>query len=298
MRKTGLFTSLKVLLTTVILLLLVRTFGFTSCTIPSSGMENTLYQGERIWVNLWSYGLRLPFSTLRWGYERPEPEDVVLFNNPHPASQQTPVYQRALFVSRCVGTPGDTLMLDDELLVTNEKVLNPDSKTLYTYPCEAEDKVTDTMKQLHLNRNTLVGYSEGKHIRSFSHYEYYLLRQRLSNEVVFEPVATDQGKSHPLVIPGKGITVQVYPWNRTLLCNTLVLHEKKKACIKNDTLWVEGKPTFSYTFTQDYYWMAANNPVNLCDSRLFGLVPHSHLKGRASYIWFSKQKERIFQPIQ
>ena len=298
MRKSLIFNSLKVILTVIILILLVRNFAFTSCTIPSSGMENTLYKGERMWVNLWSYGLRLPFSTNRWGYEKPHQGEIVLFNNPHPAHFSTPVYQRELFISRCVGTPGDTLMLDDELMVTNEQVLNPDSKTLYAYSYTDEDKVTAAIAQLNLTRNPLVGYSDGKHIRSFSHYEYYLLNQRLSSEVKFESVSKEQGKSHPLIIPGKGITVQVYPWNRTLLCNTLVLHEKKQACIKNDTLWVEGKPTFSCTFTQDYYWMAANNPINLCDSRLFGLVPHSHLKGRAARIWFSNQKERILQPIQ
>ena len=298
MRKTDLFASLKVVLTVIILILLVRNFAFTSCTIPSSGMENTLYQGERMWVNLWSYGLRLPFSTSRWAYQKPLRGEVVLFNNPHPSYSQTPIYQRELFVGRCVGTPGDTLMLDDELLVTNERVLNPDSKTLYAYSYADEEKVEKAIKQLNLTKNPLVGYTEGKHIRSLSHYEYYLLNQRLSTQVKFESVSGKEEKNHPLVIPGKGMTLQIYPWNQTLLCNTLVLHEKKQAYIQNDTLYVEGKPTFSYTFTQDYYWMVANNPINLCDSRLFGLVPHSHLKGRATRIWFSKQKERILQAIQ
>ena len=36
---------------------------------PSSGMENSLYRGECILVNKWSYGLRLPFTKL-WGYHR------------------------------------------------------------------------------------------------------------------------------------------------------------------------------------------------------------------------------------
>ena len=44
------------------LVLLVKTFAFTSCTIPSTGMENSLYQGERVLVNKWSYGFRVPFS--------------------------------------------------------------------------------------------------------------------------------------------------------------------------------------------------------------------------------------------
>ena len=55
---------IKAMLTAVILVLLVKTFAFTSCTIPSTGMENSLYQGERVLVNKWSYGFRVPFSNL------------------------------------------------------------------------------------------------------------------------------------------------------------------------------------------------------------------------------------------
>ena len=58
----------------------------TSYLIPSSGMENSLYRGECILVNKWSYGLRLPFMKL-WGYHRwadsPVQKRIILvFNNP------------------------------------------------------------------------------------------------------------------------------------------------------------------------------------------------------------------------
>ena len=54
----------------IAVVLLLRGFAFTSCLIPSTGMENSLFQGERILVNKWSYGLRVPlmslFSYHRW----------------------------------------------------------------------------------------------------------------------------------------------------------------------------------------------------------------------------------------
>ena len=53
---------IKVLFTAVLIVLLVKAFAFSSCTIPSTGMENSLYQGERVLVNKWSYGLRIPLS--------------------------------------------------------------------------------------------------------------------------------------------------------------------------------------------------------------------------------------------
>ena len=130
-------------------------------------------------------------------------------------------------------------------------------------------------------------------------YEYYLLKQKLAGKVDLIPLYhKDISKSHPFVIPEKGKPVKVYPWNVTLLCNTIVRHEGRVASVRGDTLYVGGKPVEAYTFNKNYYWMASNNPVNLCDSRLFGLVPDDHLIGKAWRIWFSSRKGRIFQRVQ
>ena len=228
--------GLKVLLTAILIVLLVKTFAFTSCSIPSTGMENTLYQGEKVLVNKWSYGLRLPFTSSHFLADRAKRGDIVLFNNPIPSDKESPVFARGLFISRCVGTPGDTLMLNKELLVTGQKVLSPDSKQLYTYPYQLEDTLQNTLQQLGIEENLLVGYSEGRYVRSFSHYEHYLLKQKLGASFDLHPVhANDTTDSHPLVIPAKGKAVKVYPWNVTLLCNTILHHEDRRAAVKNDT---------------------------------------------------------------
>lgn len=290
---------LKVLFTAMLIVWLVKTFAYTSCSIPFSGMENTLYRGEKVLVNKWSYGLRLPFTASHFLTEKARKGDVVLFNNPNPADKSLPVYSRELFISRCVGLPGDTLMLNNELMVTNEHSYSPDTKVLYTYPHEQEDTLLAVLHQLGITNNQLVGYAEGRYIRSFSHYESYLLKQKLAGVLDLKPVhGKPDAESHPFVIPAKGKSIKVYPWNLTLLCNTIRHHEGRDAVVRNDSLWVDGKVVSSYTFQKDYYWMASNNPVNLSDSRLFGWVPHDHLIGRACYIWYSSRKNRIFQPVQ
>lgn len=290
---------LKVLCSAILIVLLVKAFAFTSCVIPSRGMENSLYQGERILVNKWSYGLRLPFTTYRLLPKRASKGDIVLFNNPHSRYKDVPLASKGLFISRCAGTPGDTLMLNDELIITGEAALSPDSKQLYAYSHGQEDTLTTVLAQLGIEGNTLVGYSDGHYLRSFSHYEAYLIRQRMGDAFVLKSVhMADSAASHPFIVPAKGQTVKIYPWNMALLCNTILHHEHHHAAIKRDTLWVDGKPVSSYTFSKDYYWMVSNNPVNLSDSRLFGLVPHDHLVGKACRIWYSSRKERIFQPIQ
>jgi signal peptidase I len=290
---------LKAVLTAALVVVMWNVFAFTSCTIPSTGMENTLYQGERVWVNKWSYGWRVPFTTWRVGQGEVRRGDVVLFNNPNPHSLQTPVPWREWFLSRCVGVPGDTLMLNADMMVSNERVTSPDSKTLYSYPCEDDATLDTLMRQVGIEGNCLVGYADGRYIRSFSHYEYYLLRQKGLTAQRLTPVyGRDTTECHPFIVPQRGRAVTVYPWNVALLCNTILRHEGRQATVKGDTLWVDGRAVRHFVFTKDYYWMAANNPVNLCDSRLFGLVPDDHLIGRAWRIWFPKQGGRFLQEVQ
>lgn len=218
----------------------------TSCLIPSTGMEPSLYPGDRILVNRWSYGLRLPLMQW-WGYHRPADRpvhrgDLLVFNNPGNLSEPV-ADRREVFISRCLGTPGDILLVDSLFSVHLSGAAVPDRKFLYAYPRQKE-RWLDSLQDL-----------------------------------------------RPLIVPSRGKTIRVHPWNRTLLCNTLVLHEHKQAEIRHDTLYVEGCPVQHCFFSQDYYWVGSNNSVNLSDSRLFGFVPKDHVIGRASLVWFSKEPD-------
>ena len=287
---------LKAVLIAAALVVLIKVFAFTSCTIPSTGMENSLLRGERVIVNKWSYGLRLPLMGMignhRLAARGVERGDIVLFNNP--AGKGT-IDRRELFINRCIGLPGDTLMLNGQLIQTRDQVLSPDSKLVYAYPGEQEDLVVEAMRRVGIGDNKLVGFDRGDFLRSFSHYEIYLMRQELRGQVTFRSLQTDTADGvHPFVVPARGRAVRVYPWNAKLLCNTIVQHEGRQARLQGDTLWVDGRRVTSYTFTKDYHWVASNNSVSLCDSRLFGFVPDDHIIGRASLIWFSKDTEAPF----
>ena len=279
----------------IAVVLLLRGFAFTSCLIPSTGMENSLFQGERILVNKWSYGLRVPlmslFSYHRWCERSVRQQDVVVFNNPAAIGQPT-IDRREIYISRCIGTPGDTLLVDSLFSVSSpEAQFNPDKKRLYSYPATKEQLITSLMQTLSITNDGLMGSNDSTHVRSFSRYEYYLLEQAISDQNWIQPLTEKSEKElKPLIVPGKGKALRVYPWNITLLRNTLVMHEGKQAEIKNDTLYIDGKPTQHCFFTKDYYWMASNNSVNLSDSRLFGFVPQDHIIGKASLSWFSKEK--------
>lgn len=260
-------------------------------------MENSIFQGERILVNKWSYGLRIPFMSAfsyhRWREQPVRSQDIVVFNNPA-GIRQSVIDRREVYISRCIGTPGDTLLVDSLFSAFSAKAqFNPDKKKLYSYPASKEKLIISLMNTLSIANDGLMGKNDSTHVRNFSRYEFYLLDQAMNNNQKWlQPLTAEKEYDpQPLIVPGKGKVLRVYPWNITLLRNTLVLHEGKQAEIKNDTLYVDGKPTQHCYFTKDYYWMASNNSINLSDSRLFGFVPQDHVIGKASLIWFSKEKE-------
>ena len=273
---------------------MLRSCVATSYLIPSDGMENTLYRGERILVNKWSYGLRLPLMAW-WGYHRWAParvprEDIVVFNNPAQASEPV-VSRRAVFIGRCTGTPGDTLRVASLFAVVPEEPLAPDQKFLYSYPPARQAELDTLLARLSIHPPPL-GQDSARSIRSFSRYEYYLLQQAIDGPCWISPMQDGGARrqTFPLVVPGRGTSVRVQPWNRTLLCNTLLLHEGRDARLKGDTLYVDGRPADTCTFTKDYYWVTSSNVTNVTDSRLFGFVPEDHLIGRAARIWLSKEE--------
>ncbi len=303
-RRTGIYAGLKLLVIVPGVVVVLRCFLFTSCYIPSSGMENSLFPGDRVVVNKWAYGLRLPFPSLL-GYHRiaarpVERGDVVVFNNPHNTSYRgKQLDEGAIFIGRCIGVPGDTLFTDTLFTrVIARELINPDKKRLYHYPVAYEPQIREVLAQTGIE-NQLMGYNDSVNIRSLSLFELYLIEEATGGNKWIKPVTEERDEPlYPLVVPGKGITVEVSPHNIKLLRNTILLHEGKEAEILNDTLVIEGRKVTRYTFAQDYYWAASNNSVNMADSRLFGFVPRTHLIGKASFVWFSKKKNgNLFRGI-
>lgn len=281
---------------TAFTVLLIRTFALTWCLIPSTGMENTLYQGERILVNKWSYGLRMPGMNW-WGYHRINPHpagrgDVIVFNNPGELKIKSPD-QRELFISRCIGLPGDTIWVDSLFTVLSDLSIHvPDRKILYTYHVEHSLLIDSLLAVTGLTDSRIMGTDSARITRGLSRYEYYLLTQEHDSIQTWMVPQDGNTVTHayPIIIPGKNVRVDVTPHNRTLLLNTLLAHEHQHAELINDTLYINGKAVSSCQFGKDYYWMASDNSVNFCDSRLFGLVPDDHIIGKASWIWFSKEQ--------
>jgi signal peptidase I len=96
----------------ILVVLLIRSFLFEPFRIPSDSMMPTLLDGDFIFVNKFTYGLRLPVvntEIVRLG--QPDRGDVVVFRLPSdPATN---------YIKRLVGLPGDHVTVRDKRVWIN-----------------------------------------------------------------------------------------------------------------------------------------------------------------------------------
>ena len=96
----------------ILIVLILRSFVVEPFRIPSGSMEPTLYDGDFILVNKFTYGLRLPVTnTLFLPLGEPARGDVIVFRFPDDPS--------IAYIKRVVGLPGDTLEYRSKQLFIN-----------------------------------------------------------------------------------------------------------------------------------------------------------------------------------
>ena len=96
----------------ILIVLLIRSFLFEPFRIPSDSMMPTLLDGDFIFVNKFTYGLRLPvFNTRVVAIGEPHRGDVVVFRLPSDPSTN--------YIKRLVGLPGDHIVVRDKRVYVN-----------------------------------------------------------------------------------------------------------------------------------------------------------------------------------
>ena len=91
----------------------------------------------------------------------------------------------------------------------------------------------------------------------------------------------------PIYIPHAGKTLALTKENLSLYKRIIKEYEGNTLVEKGGQILINDKPTTSYTFKQDYYWMMGDNRQTSEDSRYWGFVPFDHVVGKPVFIWWS-----------
>lgn len=103
------------------ILLLVCLFTFRSViadwnAVPTGSMKPTIYEGDRIWVNKLTYGLRIPFTDIRIAtLGQPKRGEIVVFPEPRSGKR---------YIKRVIGLEGDIVQVKNNKVLLNNVMLD------------------------------------------------------------------------------------------------------------------------------------------------------------------------------
>ncbi|MDD4515897.1 signal peptidase I [Massilibacteroides sp.] len=275
-------TTVKLLLFILFLIAVVvaiRFYLIESYRISTTAMENSLKKGDFILVNK--------------SNKQPKGNQVILFVSPLlKDSASTP-----LFLSRCIGLPGDTIRIAQDGYTINGRYfpLSPNTVCQYNVDNAIVESFLNVMKRLEISvRNQK--QEEKNVLLSLTPFEEYSIREELDEQTnkLFTKLYAEE---YTLVVPRKNRPYRLTPENLTA-CKEAILHEAElSVSFRDQKLFMDGKETNFFFFRQDYYWVLSDNTKDGIDSRHLGFIPADNILGTAWWCWFSQQSDHLFKPV-
>ncbi|MCC8170788.1 MAG: signal peptidase I [Parabacteroides sp.] len=263
----------RIIVLVLIVVLPVRFFLLEPCHIASPAMETAVWKGDFVLVN------KMP------GLRTPKRNGVVLFTSPLRKDSTA----RNLFLSRCIGMPGDTLEMKSGRLWVNgrEAPKSPDALARYAIDNSVRDVMLSQLRRLDIPLREPEA-TDSVYMLSLTPFEEYRIRGEVSSFINdrFRAAPTEEYK---LVVPRKG---RAYRLDAVALtaCKEIILSEAGPAAsIRDGKLFLDGRETTFFFFHRDYYWLLSDNTLDAVDSRHLGFVPEEAIVGNAWLIWLSKE---------
>lgn len=323
------FTSIKewakALLIALLIVLFVRSFCFELTVINTPSMEKSILTGDFIIINKLSYGprfpktiLSMPFINQRWfsdlfsipyfrlfGEPDVDRNDVVVFN--YPIEDNFPVDHRTYFVKRCMAIPGDTLEIKDGNVIVNGVEETHFDYIQHNYFIKSEkDLDEEFMNSYHIteggeiSQNNDFSFTLNQSIADTLRSKNYIIsiKKRIEDANTWDEFVFPFNVNYkwnvdnygPLKIPAEGDIIVIDSSNICLYERIISVYENNSLEIKNDSVFINGQYSKTYSIKQNYYFMMGDNRHNSQDSRHWGFVPEDHIIGKATRVFYSTSK--------
>lgn len=259
----------------------IRQYGTGSYRVSTDAMMNALTKGDFILVN------KLPLAN------NPARNKIVLFNSP----LQNDRAASPMFLSRCIGMPGDTIIVTNEGYEINGQSLpfSPKALTVYLIDKINAPAVLKIMQQEEI---PVRNWKEEADDYSFSitPFEAFAIQEEMPDSIR-QLIRRKKTETYRLVVPKKDRAHRIDADALTACKEAIINEAGDKADFREGKLYMDGVETNFFFFNQDYYWMLSDNTDESVDSRHLGFIPRDHLIGSVWFCWFSNDLQRIFKPV-
>lgn len=221
-----------------------------------------------------------------------------------------PVDRRDNYIKRAVAIHGDTLQVIDGFVYINGAKESMPPSGMYTYRLNASNLTRKDIEALNVPQDDIVRQTNGNLVLplSFTQVEELTKEGKATDieriiyripEVDVFPHDTTLYKWSvdnfgPIWVPKQGTMVELTLQNLPLYSRIIKNYEQNTLEVSGSNIIINGQKATKYTFKMDYYFMMGDNRHNSLDSRYWGFVPEDHIVGKASFVWFSVDKNKPF----
>lgn len=302
----------------------LKLFIFQVYFVPSSSMNSVLHEGDFVFINKLSYGARLPFTPFCFkinnenryidfiklpyvrffGFSEINRNDIIAFN--FSLANQEPIDLQQEYIKRCVAIAGDTIRIKKSCVYVNSKKIFLNTE-LQQYAIQSNFNLNSN-SFVDLNITSIdIQKNEDKYIASLTETQYQKIKlsEKITSiqliyqeELKFNPSTYPHHPNFlwnndnlgPIYIPKKGDTIYCSVKNQILLFQTIAKHENLILGYKDSLMTINNKLEKYYVVKHNYFFFLGDNRKNSIDSREWGLIPESHIIGKASFIIHPKLK--------
>lgn len=282
--------------------LVIKFWVFKPYMVTSNSMNSTLKQGDYLILNKWE-------NSILGNYVKPKKDDVIAFHYP---LDKGDIEDKIVYIKRCVGMPGDTIIVRNGKVKSNEQSLQfdyiiEDPNSIINWALLNDIDVCQGGKTI--SNNWILSLSN-QQIKSLKNIDNEFVFRKLIQDINQFDLSTFPSDTlkkwnrdfyGPIYIPKLGHTIKINPENISLYRKIIEVYENHTIEVDNSNIVIDNTIAKSYTFEQNYYFMMGDNRHHSKDSRHWGFVPENHIVASCAIIIFNIENlssKRLFKTIK